>query len=56
LQGAHSDGEEVEETQIRGIVRDAESIFCGNVDHEQLVQVTPVTARLVSRDAKELLQ
>jgi DNA damage-binding protein 1 len=49
-------GEEVEETEIPGFVSDQQSFFCGNVDHEQIIQVTPLSARLISVDTKQLLQ
>lgn len=40
-------GEEVEETEINGFAGDQQSFHCGNVRHDQLLQVTPVSARLV---------
>jgi DNA damage-binding protein 1 len=49
-------GEEVEETEIAGFVSDQQSFFCGNVDHDQIIQVTPLSARLISVDTKQLLQ
>ncbi|XP_060526030.1 DNA damage-binding protein 1 isoform X2 [Cylas formicarius] len=48
-------GEEVEETDIAGFASDQQTFFCGNVAHEQLIQVTPVSARLVSIQNKTLL-
>ncbi|XP_071453607.1 DNA damage-binding protein 1 [Hetaerina americana] len=48
-------GEEVEETDIPGFASDQQSFFCGNVDYGQVVQVTPLTARLISTDTKLLL-
>lgn len=48
-------GEEVEETDIAGFASDQQTFFCGNVIHEQLIQVTPVSARLVSAQNKTLL-
>lgn len=48
-------GEEVEETEIAGFASDQQTFFCGNVCHEQIVQVTPVSARLVSAQNKTLL-
>ncbi|KDR10581.1 DNA damage-binding protein 1 isoform X1 [Zootermopsis nevadensis] len=48
-------GEEVEETEIPGFVSDQQSFFCGNVDHEQIIQVTPSSARLISVDTKQLI-
>lgn len=48
-------GEEVEETDIPGFVSDQQSFFCGNVDHDQIIQVTPLSARLISVDNKQLI-
>ncbi|CAG9764896.1 unnamed protein product [Ceutorhynchus assimilis] len=48
-------GEEVEETDIPGFTTEQETFFSGNVAHEQLLQVTPVSARLVSIQAKTLV-
>jgi len=48
-------GEEVEETDIPGFVSDQQSFFCGNVDHDQIIQVTPLSARLISVDTKQLI-
>lgn len=39
--------EEVEETEISGFLSDQQTFYCGNVDHNQIIQVTPFTARLV---------
>lgn len=33
-------GEEVEETELMGFVDDQQTFFCGNVAHQQLIQVT----------------
>ncbi|XP_060805090.1 DNA damage-binding protein 1 [Amyelois transitella] len=41
-------GEEVEETEIRGFVSDRQTFFTGNVCHNQLVQVTDEGIRLIS--------
>ena len=32
-------GEEVEETELAGITGEEQSFFCGNIAHEQLIQV-----------------
>lgn len=32
-------GEEVEETELMGFVDDQQTFFCGNVAHQQLIQV-----------------
>ncbi|XP_049877553.1 DNA damage-binding protein 1 [Pectinophora gossypiella] len=44
-------GEEVEETEIKGFVSDRQTFFTGNVVHNQLVQVTDEGIRLVARGA-----
>lgn len=48
-------GEEVEETEIAGFACDQQTFYCGNVVHEQIIQVTPISARLVSAQNKTLL-
>ncbi|KAK9886320.1 hypothetical protein WA026_015830 [Henosepilachna vigintioctopunctata] len=48
-------GEEVEETEISGFTADQQTFYCGNVIHEQIVQVTPTSARLVCARTKTLL-
>lgn len=48
-------GEEVEETEIQGFTSDQQTFFCGNVTHDQIVQVTSVSARLISTQSKQLL-
>ncbi|KAJ8968134.1 hypothetical protein NQ317_007859, partial [Molorchus minor] len=48
-------GEEVEETDIPGFASDQQTFYCGNVLHEQLIQVTPISVRLVSAQNKTLL-
>lgn len=48
-------GEEVEETDIAGFSSDQQSFYCGNVAHDQIIQVTPTSARLVSTQTKNLL-
>ncbi|XP_050293342.1 DNA damage-binding protein 1 [Anthonomus grandis grandis] len=48
-------GEEVEETEIGGFTCDQQTFFCGNVVHEQLLQITPVSARLVSIQSKNMV-
>ncbi|CAG4930678.1 unnamed protein product, partial [Parnassius apollo] len=42
-------GEEVEETDIKGFVSDRQTFFTGNVCHDQLIQVTDEGVRLVAR-------
>lgn len=48
-------GEEVEETEIPGFLSDQQSFYCGNVDHDQIIQVTPSSARLLSVSTKQLV-
>ncbi|CAH0552007.1 unnamed protein product [Brassicogethes aeneus] len=48
-------GEEVEETDIAGFAADLQTFYCGNVAHEQIVQVTSVSARLISSQSRTLL-
>nr|CAI5832421.1 unnamed protein product [Callosobruchus analis] len=48
-------GEEVEETDIGGFASDQQTFYCGNVAHEQIIQVTSVSARLVSIQTKTLV-
>ncbi|CAG2068273.1 unnamed protein product, partial [Timema podura] len=48
-------GEEVEETEIPGILSDQQSFYCGNVSHQQIIQVTPTSARLISVDTQQLI-
>ncbi|KAB0803831.1 hypothetical protein PPYR_00801 [Photinus pyralis] len=48
-------GEEVEETEIAGFTSDQQTFYCGNVRYEQIIQVTPVSARLVSAQNKTLV-
>lgn len=48
-------GEEVEETEIPGFLSDQQSFFCGNVAHDQIIQVTPSSARLLSVATKQLV-
>lgn len=38
-------GEEVEETELTGFVDDQQTFFCGNVAHQQLIQVRPVLGK-----------
>ncbi len=41
-------GEEVEETEIKGFLSDQQTFYTGNVDFDQIVQVTPKSVRLIS--------
>ena len=48
-------GDEVEETEIAGFVSDQQTFYTGNVCHDQMVQVTPASVRLVSINTKQVL-
>lgn len=47
--------DELEETEIEGFVSDAQSLFCQDAIHDQLVQVTASSVRLVSAASRKLL-
>ena len=49
-------GDEVEETEIAGFVSDQQTFYTGNVCHDQMVQVTPASVRLVSINTKQVMQ
>ena len=48
-------GDEVEETEIAGFVSDQQTFYTGNVCHDQMVQVTPASVRLVSINTKQVV-
>lgn len=48
-------GEEVEETEIPGFLSDQQTFFCANVCHNQIVQITPLSARLIGCENKQML-
>ncbi|KAL5007237.1 hypothetical protein ScPMuIL_016043 [Solemya velum] len=48
-------GEEVEETELPGFQSDQQTFQCANVVHNQLIQITPVSVRLVSCDTKKIV-
>lgn len=48
-------GEEVEETEIAGFASDQQTFYCGNVQHNQIIQVTSVSARLVDAQTQQLV-
>ncbi|XP_036343335.1 DNA damage-binding protein 1-like [Rhagoletis pomonella] len=48
-------GEEVEETEIPGFISDQQTFHCANVDYDQIIQVTPLTVRLVKSSTKSLV-
>lgn len=39
--------EEVEETEVSGFLSDRQTFFCGNVDYNQIIQITSSSARLI---------
>eukprot|EP01018_Ginkgo_biloba_P031082 Gb_27300 [translate_table: standard] len=47
--------DELEETQIEGFVSDAQTLYCQNAVHDQLVQATAGSVRLVRASSRELL-
>uniref|UniRef100_A0A8C6WPR7 DNA damage-binding protein 1 n=1 Tax=Neogobius melanostomus TaxID=47308 RepID=A0A8C6WPR7_9GOBI len=47
-------GEEVEETELPGFVDNQQTFYCGNVAHQQLIQITSGSVRLVLQDSKAL--
>ena len=49
-------GEEVEETEIPGFLSDQQTFYCSNVAFDQVIQVTPVSARLISIESKLLIR
>ena len=49
-------GEEVEETEIPGFLGDQQTFYTGNVDFAQIVQVTPISIRLVNSETKQLVE
>lgn len=46
--------EEVEETEITGFASDRHTFFCGNVDHNQIIQITAISARLMHTQSGQL--
>uniref|UniRef100_A0A7N0V492 DNA damage-binding protein 1 n=1 Tax=Kalanchoe fedtschenkoi TaxID=63787 RepID=A0A7N0V492_KALFE len=46
--------DELEETEIEGFCSDVQTLFCQNAVHDQLVQVTASSVRLVSSITREL--
>ncbi|KAM9825322.1 DNA damage-binding protein 1 [Syngnathus typhle] len=48
-------GEEVEETELPGFVDNQQTFYCGNVAHQQLIQITSGSVRLVLQDNKALV-
>uniref|UniRef100_A0A8C4R1E9 DNA damage-binding protein 1 n=1 Tax=Eptatretus burgeri TaxID=7764 RepID=A0A8C4R1E9_EPTBU len=48
-------GEEVEETELAGFASDKQTFYCGNVAHNQLIQITSASIRLVRQSSKALV-
>nr|XP_054761206.1 DNA damage-binding protein 1-like [Lytechinus pictus] len=48
-------GEEVEETELPGFDGDRQSFYCGNVAHNQIIQITGASVRLVSTPTKRMV-
>uniref|UniRef100_A0AAQ4R1R8 DNA damage-binding protein 1 n=1 Tax=Gasterosteus aculeatus aculeatus TaxID=481459 RepID=A0AAQ4R1R8_GASAC len=48
-------GEEVEETELPGFVDNQQTFYCGNVAHQQLIQITSGSVRLVLQESKALV-
>lgn len=46
-------GAEVEETEMCGFQSDQQTFYCGNVDSDHVIQVTPQAALLISTETKE---
>lgn len=47
--------EEVEETEISGFLSDRQTFFCGNVDFNQIIQITSASARLIQTTTGSLV-
>lgn len=47
--------EEVEETEVSGFLSDRQTFFCGNVDHNQIIQITSSSARLIQMKNGQLV-
>ncbi len=49
-------GEEMEETEIPGLISDQQTFFCGNVGPEAVLQVTSGSVRLISTTTKQKIR
>jgi DNA damage-binding protein 1 len=49
-------GEEMEETEIPGLISDQETFFCGNVGANSFLQVTSGGVRLISKETKQKIR
>lgn len=48
-------GEEVEETELAGFDSDQQTFYCGNVAHNQILQITALSCRLVNQDSRKMV-
>ncbi|KZS04522.1 DNA damage-binding protein 1 [Daphnia magna] len=48
-------GEEMEETEIPGLIADQQTFFCGNVGKDSVLQITTGSVRLISVNTKQKL-
>ena len=48
-------GEEIEESKIKGFETEQQTFSCQNVCYNQIVQATPVSVRLINSNSKELI-
>jgi hypothetical protein len=49
-------GDEMEETEIPGLIADQQTFFCGNVGKDVVLQVTTGSVRLISADTKQKIR
>lgn len=49
-------GEEMEETEINGLIADEQTFFCGNVGKDSVLQITTGSVRLISVNTKQKLR
>lgn len=49
-------GEEMEETEIPGLISDQQTFFCGNVGSDSILQITTGSVRLISAKTKQKLR
>lgn len=47
--------EEVEETEVSGFLSDRQTFYCGNVDHNQIIQITSASVRLIHTQTGSLV-
>ncbi|XP_052213076.1 DNA damage-binding protein 1-like isoform X2 [Dreissena polymorpha] len=48
-------GEEVEETEVAGFNSEQQTFLCANVAHNQVIQITPSSVRLISCSSKKMV-